>query len=428
MKRETLFPLVLLSALVVSCCAYGSDSREPWKDFAYQDQPRPEDEIVPGPNIWIEGLFIEVQGHAISKIESDAGFQLSPPDGKVILNADEKRSLLEAVRMNAAARVIGSASLLTVTRRSAQTEIIDEVTFRAVSEDEEENNIKPAEFTAMDTGVIFNVTARILEDGRIALIMMPEVSPVTQWQVVPGTDMPQPVRRSWSRVSTAIVPDGSTIVLKDSLIEPPLRPHGPDAEPRVPETVQQAVEEQLDTIVPEVNFEEEKLEEVVRWLSKETNANIVIDPAVFTGYRHSLSMFETTTGLPGETMTPGPTPPPEDLPGAGETIVGPTGEVLVPGGRGVGPGIAASGTAPGSAERPEPTWVTFTQEQGITVKLRNVPFRVVLKAVLSQKGLDFYVSDYMIMIVPAGYVPVGDRSPGRRTLLTIISAKIVEPK
>lgn len=42
---------------------------------------------------------------------------------------------------------------------------------------------------------------------------------------------------------------------------------------------------------------------------------------------------------------------------------------------------------------------------GITIRLKNVPLKAVLKYVLQMKGLTYIVEDYAILIVPKGYVP-----------------------
>ncbi len=156
----------------------------------------------------------------------------------------------------------------------------------------------------------------------------------------------------------------------------------------------------LGTVIPAVEFEEAKLEEVVRYLSKQAEVNIVIDPAVFTGYRRPLSPFETTTGLPGETMTPGPTPGPTGLPGAEGTFLGPGADVF-------GPGVTTPGvTTPGVTSETTPTtWVSPTQETGIRISLTNVPLGEVLKYVLRYKNLKYIIEDFAIVIVPVDWVP-----------------------
>lgn len=42
---------------------------------------------------------------------------------------------------------------------------------------------------------------------------------------------------------------------------------------------------------------------------------------------------------------------------------------------------------------------------GITIRLKDVPLKAVLKYVLQMKGLTYIVEDYAILIVPKGYVP-----------------------
>jgi len=158
----------------------------------------------------------------------------------------------------------------------------------------------------------------------------------------------------------------------------------------------------LKTIIPQVEFEDAKLREVVNYLSKQADVNIVIDPSVFTGGYRPIMPYETTTGLPGETtFTPGPTPTPGFLPGAEGTTIGPGGEVLGPGGTflpGVTPGI-------GEPTTPGPTWTPPTEETGIRISLKNVPLSEVLKYVLRYRNLKYIVEDYAIVVVRVDWIP-----------------------
>lgn len=156
----------------------------------------------------------------------------------------------------------------------------------------------------------------------------------------------------------------------------------------------------LATRIPAVEFEDAKLEEVVRYLSKQAEVNIVIDPAVFTGYRRTPSLLESPTGYPGEIMTPGPTPGPTGIPGAEGTFLGPGGEVLGPGV--TTPGITTPGVTPDTGPS---TWVPPMQETGIKISLTNVPLSEVLKYVLRYKNLKYVVEDFAIVIVPVDWVP-----------------------
>jgi general secretion pathway protein D len=159
----------------------------------------------------------------------------------------------------------------------------------------------------------------------------------------------------------------------------------------------------LKTTIPAVEFEDAKLEEVVKYLSQQADVNIVIDPAVFTGYRPTMP-YETTTRYPGETLGPSTTPG-TGIPGTEGTTFGPTTDVFGPGGTSLTPGVTP-GLTPGVTETPTtPSWVPPTQDTGIRISLKNVPLSEVLKYVLRYKNLKYIVEDYAIVVVPVDWVP-----------------------
>ena len=112
----------------------------------------------------------------------------------------------------------------------------------------------------------------------------------------------------------------------------------------------------LEKILTEINFTDAKLDEVVDYLARLCDVNIVIDKQA------------------QEMLTPKPAPPSFD--NYGELIE--------------------------TDAEIEPVPV---DTGGITIRLKNVPLKAVLKYVLRTKGLTYIVEDYAIVIVPIGYVP-----------------------
>jgi len=188
-----------------------------------------------------------------------------------------------------------------------------------------------------------------------------------------------------------------------------VKPEAAEAVPTVrePSPHKKEIEKKLEVIIPEVKFEDAKLTEVVDFLSREADVNIVIHPVVFQGYRQPLRGLETRTGFPGGvTPTPGPTITPT-IPGPGPTYT--PGETFVPGVTTPGvtaPGVTAPGLGPGITETTTMgTWVPPVAETGIRLSLKNVPLKTVLKYVLQWQNLKYVVEDWAILIAPIDYVP-----------------------
>ena len=109
----------------------------------------------------------------------------------------------------------------------------------------------------------------------------------------------------------------------------------------------------LEKVVRKIELKDARLEEVVKHLSKRCGVNIVIS-------REAL-----------EAISPKPAPP------------GPEGDAAF-----AAPEVRPNGD--------------------ITISLKDVPLKAVLKYVLRMKGLKYIVEDYAIVIVPRDYVPRDD--------------------
>ncbi len=133
----------------------------------------------------------------------------------------------------------------------------------------------------------------------------------------------------------------------------------------------------LDTIIPEVHFENVPLKEVVDYLAREGDINIVFDGT-------ALQLLAAEEPAPPEVIALGPDEPldtdtePEALEADDEL-----------------PPLAP----PKATVRPAPV-----RRDLITIRLKNVPLKEVLKYVLRFKGLKYIVEDYAILIVPIGTV------------------------
>ncbi|NQT81503.1 hypothetical protein HQ563_00650 [bacterium] len=182
---------------------------------------------------------------------------------------------------------------------------------------------------------------------------------------------------------------------------------GPEVGPVVAEPSEHKEEilRKLDEIIPEVKFEDANLTEVLDFLSREVDVNIVIDPVVFQGgYSQPTTGIGLTPGAPGGfTPTPGgPTMTPGAFPGPGGTTFPPG--LTTPGM--TTPGMTSPMGTPGISETTAAgAWIPPIEESGIKLNLKNVPLKEVLKYVLKWKNLKYVVEDYAILIAPVDYVP-----------------------
>jgi len=166
----------------------------------------------------------------------------------------------------------------------------------------------------------------------------------------------------------------------------------------------------LETIIPEVKFEDAKLTEVVDFLSREADVNIFIHPVVFQGGYSTPAPgvgLETTTRFPGgPTTVPGmPMTVPGAIPGAVTPSTYPSGTGAYPSTSAV-PGVMPSAISPAMGETTSPmgTYIPPAGDVGIKLHLKNVPLKEVLKYVLQWQRLKYVIEDYAILIAPRDYV------------------------
>jgi hypothetical protein len=199
-----------------------------------------------------------------------------------------------------------------------------------------------------------NIRPMVTKKKEIALVAECQLSMLSWYKKREGSDALLPLYSTWNKTTSLIIPDGSSFILKESFLRP-ASPEAaaeetpePGAEKREPP--RQRILKKLDTIIPEVHFEDAKLTEVIEFLSRETDVNIVIDPLVFqSGHRQPTSGVGATT--------------------------------------------------------PTQEWKPPDKDTGITIKLKNVPLKEVLKFALKPRRLRYFVEDYALAIGPEDYVP-----------------------
>lgn len=129
------------------------------------------------------------------------------------------------------------------------------------------------------------------------------------------------------------------------------------------------LEEQSQQIIPDINFNNAELSDVIKYLSKVSGINIIIDESVFQALA-------------------APAPAPE--------------EPVTPQGQ-----LAPEGQSPHQVAEEAPTPAAENADR-ITIALKDVPLIEALKYILRAKGLRYMIEDYAIIIVAADYVPPED--------------------
>ncbi len=182
---------------------------------------------VSGTNVWVEAIVVELERSATRDFEKLIGFKLSPPDGRAILNPQEKEKVVAAIEEMDGARIIASLSVLTIPGQQAQSQHSEEVTY-PTDYKFEERGITPSNWEKRDVGAVLNVTPVVGENKLIALILMPEVTALAGWKRIDGTEVAQPVFKTWNVTTTVHIPDGSSFVLKEAPLTPLLQSQAVD--------------------------------------------------------------------------------------------------------------------------------------------------------------------------------------------------------
>jgi hypothetical protein len=218
-------PICLCTVLIFSVGLLLCAARTSPEEAPVAVEPGPPPEV----NVWVEAIFVELDRAATRDFEEKLGFKLSPPDGKAFLSAEDKEKILGTVAETENARIIASVAVLTIPGQQTQTGHVEELTY-ATEFKYQEGKIVPGNWQTRDFGAILNLTPTIYDDGRIALILMPEVTTLSGWKEIDGTEVTQPIFSDWNATTTVIVPDGSTFVLKGAPVAPFFRSQAIDPE------------------------------------------------------------------------------------------------------------------------------------------------------------------------------------------------------
>jgi len=248
MKRLTAFLPIhfcIVLALALGMCACAPGARPQEGPFLLEEPARPEEKKLPAPSVWVEAIFVEAGESAVRDLERALGFKLSPTDGRVILNGEEKEKLLALVEAREGARVIASLAVVTMSGQEAQSEDVEQVIFPTeydtetvkVGGSEGTTNLIPGEvfmvtpgnWEVRDVGTILSVTPTVSRDGKtITLALMPEITELAEWINYGNERYPilQPIFRTWTKTATITIPDGASFVFKESP-RTPLHPKEP---------------------------------------------------------------------------------------------------------------------------------------------------------------------------------------------------------
>jgi hypothetical protein len=214
--------------------------------------------------------------------------------------------------------------------------------------------ISPEEAPATDAEVrrkkkviaAIKLTPTVMRRARIALVATVEISVLTSPSDAEAVQDSGPLFRTWTKTTSLIIPDGSSFALKEA----PIIPFSPARAEEKPSPQRRDILKKLDTVIPEVHFEDADLVEVIGYLSRQCEVNIIIDPSI--------------RAAPEGRETPNPLP---ETPGTGTP-----------------------------SEKPQ-------ADMSVNVKLTNIPLKELLKYILSYKNLKYMVEDYAVVVAPVDW-------------------------
>jgi hypothetical protein len=357
MKAIATLSLILLCAVAVSvllgsACLSGELCRAEESETGDEDEAE-GDVVAPSPRIRADAVLVQVDRGAIEQIERAAGIKLSAEADQVVLKPEQMDKLLGAVRENAGARVVASSSALTGNGKKGLIQLQGEL-IHPIKPDKGEGgsadlakgegpSASPASPSRKTVIGAIKLTPTVMKGGRIALVATLEISVPTSRIDVDAAEFSGPLFRSWTKTTSLIIPDGSSFALKQAAIIP----FSPAGTREKASAQKRDILRKLDTVIPQVHFEDAGLMEVIHYLSRQCELNIVIDPSVLAAREG------------GGTSTP-----------LAET-----------------PGAATP------SEKPRP-------DISINIQLENVPLKELLKYILRYKKLKYVVEDVAVVVVP----------------------------
>ncbi len=217
----------------------------------------------------------------LAEIESSRGV-MTPTDFRVVWPATHERSWSDLL----------SRPRTLVVEEDGQVEVVQELTYpteydlrtaRVESADEGSTSVpseppaaRAQERAKREVIAAVKLTPTVMKDGRIAIVATLEISIPSPKSDAASDDTGVPAFRTWTKTTSLILPDGSSFILTRSL---PL-PYVPAKRAEKTTTERQEILRKLNTVIPEVTFEDASLGAIVDYLSTNAELNIVMDPGL----------------------------------------------------------------------------------------------------------------------------------------------------
>jgi Flp pilus assembly secretin CpaC len=189
-------------------------------------------EYAPAQQVWIEAMFIQIDTAALDGIHVGGEPVVGSTGEKAYLTAAEKLDLLGQLKSQPSFRIVGSASLVTISGQQALMQMVEEIRYPTEYDagllDEEATESgefrewyagPPGTFEEREAGTRFNVTPTFSSDGLITLILLPEVSRVAAWHDLGAGTADQPVFRSWNLTTQIYCQSGMTFMMTGTVAE-----------------------------------------------------------------------------------------------------------------------------------------------------------------------------------------------------------------
>ena len=222
-----------LGAMLLIGYSYGQDSEKPetgGMDSGFETmsaevestETEPVDEVM---QVWCSVYFIQLDKKDMGPVEEKLGFPLDPIEGKVMLDPEERKKLMDAIDKAPSVEYLGAASLLMVCGCSSQVQLVEEIRYpceflnpaaELEKDDEDANKTKPTvDIETREVGMFLTVSPTISADGKvITIVSFPEISTFHRWLNFAGCSFSQPIITSWNTSTCWVLKDGYTVVSK----------------------------------------------------------------------------------------------------------------------------------------------------------------------------------------------------------------------
>ena len=170
-------------------------------------------------DITTEFMCIELSKAELEKIEKTIGFSLDPLDGKILLSGDERKKLLAAIRESESAEILGTRSItsLPMCQCGLKKEESERIKYPAryrIDSSKGDSAYVPDEYVEREIGFCGSYTPTEAGENAIDLRLSIEMVKFIGWNKI-SESITQPVLKSWGLISSIILPDGMTYVLKN---------------------------------------------------------------------------------------------------------------------------------------------------------------------------------------------------------------------